>query len=121
MIKDKYLPVGSVVLLKGGNKKLMIIGFAGLAPETEGKIYDYIGCFYPEGIVSSDKNILFNHSQIAELCFEGYATQEDLEYKEKLNSIVKAGLANGAIKESEESIELPISLQAEIEKLDILQ
>lgn len=118
MLKEKYLSVGSVVLLQGGEKKLMIIGFAGLAPETEGKIYDYIGCFYPEGIISSDKNILFNHSQIAEICFEGYSTQEDIEYKEKLNNIVKAGVSNGFIKESEITMDMP-RLQDDIEKLNL--
>lgn len=97
----------------------MIIGFAGLAPETEGKIYDYIGCLYPEGIISFDKNILFNHSQIVELCYEGYSTQEEIDYKVKLNNIVKSGLASGAIKESDD-IEIPIASHFQNETIETL-
>ena len=39
----------------------------------------------------------------------------------KLKNIVEAGLANGAIKESEVSIEIPMTLQEEIEKLNITE
>ena len=37
-----FLPVGSVVLLKGGNKKVTIIGRV-VAPSTTNEIFDYSG------------------------------------------------------------------------------
>ena len=47
MYKD-LLPLGSVVLLKGGSKRLMIIGrIQSRAGSNE--IYDYSGCFSPRG------------------------------------------------------------------------
>ena len=56
---DKYLPLGTVVLLKNAYKRIMITGFACSSPENEGQIYDYCGCLYPEGIISSNQNMLF--------------------------------------------------------------
>ena len=53
---EKYLPMGSVVLLKDAKKRIMITGFC---LETEdGKMYDYTGCLYPEGYVSSEEYYL---------------------------------------------------------------
>ena len=43
------LPIGSVVLLKNSTKKLMIMGFAQVAAENQEKVYDYVGCVFPEG------------------------------------------------------------------------
>ena len=40
----KYLPLGSVVLLKGAKKKLMINGYATIDIKKKDKVYDYSGC-----------------------------------------------------------------------------
>lgn len=40
-IKEKYLPVGTVVLLKGGKKRTMITGFCASSNEEKNRIYDY--------------------------------------------------------------------------------
>ena len=37
---EKYLPIGSVVLLDGGETKVMITGFVASA-EDENEVYDY--------------------------------------------------------------------------------
>ena len=50
----KYLPIGTVVLLKGGQKRLMITGFCSIPKEDKTKIYDYTGCLYPEGVLNSE-------------------------------------------------------------------
>ena len=47
-----YLPIGSVVLLNEGNKKLMIYGRRQL--DSSRKLFDYIACLYPEGNISDD-------------------------------------------------------------------
>lgn len=46
-MKD-LLPIGSVVTLKEGKKKLMIIGRIQENEKTK-KLYDYAGCNWPEG------------------------------------------------------------------------
>ena len=42
-MKEKFLPIGTVVLLKGGKKRAMITGFCSIAQENQEKITDNIG------------------------------------------------------------------------------
>lgn len=86
----KYLPVGSVVLLEGATKRLMITGFCTMDNEHSDEIYDYSGCLYPEGMISSDETALFNHDQIKEVYFVGFVDEEEVAFKEKLNELVNA-------------------------------
>ena len=81
----KYLPIGTIVLLKEGTKRMMITGFC-METEDEEE-YDYCGCLYPEGIVSTDELLLFNHSDIAKVYFIGYSDSEEKEFKENLNKM----------------------------------
>lgn len=87
-MREKYLPIGTVVLLKGGKKRAMITGFCSVAQENQEKIYDYSGCVYPEGYLSSNQVCLFDHDQIDKIFFLGYEDEEEKAFKEKLNSIV---------------------------------
>ena len=85
MNMDKYLPIGTVVILKNGEKKLMITGFHALSMLDNKPIsFDYSGCMYPEGVLSSDESFLFNHDMINEVCFIGYENEEEKEFNEKL-------------------------------------
>ena len=85
---NNLLPIGSVVLLKDGTKKVMITGFC-VKVQDQDKIYDYCGCLYPEGIISSEQNLVFDHSQIVKLIHKGYLDDEEKQFKEKLAEIVK--------------------------------
>ena len=67
---DGFLPIGSVVLLKGAQKKLMIIGRFQVSVKTE-KIYDYSGCLYPEGFMNPQDLFLFQNDDI-EKVYEKY-------------------------------------------------
>ncbi len=87
-MKEKYLPIGTVVLLKGGKKRAMITGFCSVAQENQEKIYDYSGCVYPEGYLSSNQVCLFDHNQIDKVFFVGYEDEEERVFKDKLNKIV---------------------------------
>lgn len=86
-MNSKFLPIGTVVLLKEAKKKLMITGFCVMAQETGNKMYDYSGCIYPEGYLSSDKNCLFDHSQIDKIFYLGFRNDEEVEFKNKLNEV----------------------------------
>lgn len=88
-IKEKYLPIGTVVLLKGGRKRAMITGFCSVAQENQEKIYDYSGCVYPEGYLSSNQVCLFDHEQIEKVFFYGFEDDEEKQFKDKLKDIVK--------------------------------
>ena len=87
-MEDKFLPIGTVVLLKGGKKRVMIIGFCAMAKEKEGKIFDYSGCIYPEGLMASNQTCRFDHNQIEKIFFKGLVDQEETEFKTKLNTLI---------------------------------
>ncbi len=89
-MREKYLPIGSVVLLKGGKKRAMITGFCSVAQENQDKVYDYSGCVYPEGYLSSNQVCLFDHEQIEKIFFVGFEDDEEVEFKNKLNNIVRS-------------------------------
>lgn len=92
----KYLPVGSVVKLKDGIKAIMITGFCAISGE-DGRMYDYCACLYPEGIIASEFNFLFNHDQIAEILYRGFVSSEETEFKQKLDVIIAEKMANGEL------------------------
>ena len=87
----KYLPLGTVVLLRGAEKKLMITGYCSAAVDNPKEIYDYSGCLYPEGFISSDQTCLFNHKQIGTIYHLGYVNEEQKKFmnvlKETANKI----------------------------------
>jgi hypothetical protein len=95
-MEEKFLPIGTVVLLKGGKRELMINSYCiipnGEVYDKSGKIdatgtmYDYGACFYPEGMVTSDQLFAFNHEQIDRICFKGYVTDKQKEISKVLVS-----------------------------------
>lgn len=87
-MREKYLPVGTVLLLKGGTKKIMITGFCSVPKNDNTKVYDYSGCLYPEGVISSEEMCLFNHEQIENIYHMGYESEEEKTFNEKLKEII---------------------------------
>ena len=87
-IGEKFLPIGTVVMLKGGTKRAMITGFCSVAQEDTSKMYDYSGCVYPEGYISSNQVCLFDHNQIEKVYFKGLVDDEETAFKAKLNSLL---------------------------------
>ena len=71
----ELLPIGSVVLLHGAQKRLMIYG-VGQEDMTNKITYDYIGVAYPEGNMGEGTQFLFNHGDIEEICFRGFEDEE---------------------------------------------
>lgn len=97
-VGEKFLPIGTVVLLKGGKKELMIISYciipAGEVYDKNGKVemeetmFDYGGCVYPEGMITSDQLFAFNHDQIEKVCYMGYVTDNQKE----ISKVLKGGM-----------------------------
>lgn len=94
-IPERFLPIGTVVLLKGGKKELMITNYcifpSGDVYDKNGKldnpdkVFDYGACFYPEGMVRSNQLLGFNHNQIDKICYMGYQTEKQKEISKVLN------------------------------------
>lgn len=76
---DKYLPIGSIVLLKGGAKRIMIYGRQQKELKSD-KVWDYIACLYPEGNLNEEYMYLFNHNQIEKIFFIGFQDEEEIEF-----------------------------------------
>lgn len=80
---NELLPIGSIVLLEGGKKRLMIFGVKQKKSDT-GEEYDYIGVLYPEGNIGNQGQFLFNHKDITHLYFRGFEDVERQEFISKL-------------------------------------
>lgn len=83
--KIDYLPLGSIVILKGGVQKVVINarGLVSMATDPAG-FFDYGGSLYPQGIVG-DQVLYFNHKDIARVVFEGFSDDDDKMMVENIN------------------------------------
>lgn len=87
-MKEKYLPIGTVVLLKGATKRLMITGYCSLVDTNSTKIYDYIGSMFPEANLGGSDVALFDHDQIDVVSHMGLVDDEFKEFNTNLFNIV---------------------------------
>jgi len=85
-MEDKFLPIGTVVSLKGATKRIMIAGFC---PELKGKMFDYSGTLFPEGLMGLDKTLLFNHEEIDKIYHKGLVDDEEKAFINKLNETLE--------------------------------
>lgn len=84
-----YLPLGSVVLVKGTDTKFMIIARAMcIHVGNEDKLFDYGACPFPTGIIG-DKVVYFNQKEIEKILFQGYSDDDDLHMRQVLHQLVK--------------------------------
>lgn len=93
MFKE-LLPIGSVVLLKGGIKKIMVTGIKPVSKDDDDgteQEYDYIGVIYPEGYLNDEFNFLFNHYDVNDVVFREYENPERVEFIEYMEEVYKKG------------------------------
>jgi len=83
---DKYLPLGTVVVLKDGDKPLMVFGRQQKDTAND-QVFDYVGCPFPEGNVGPRATFLFNHDDIAWIHFLGYADDEEWAWDDRLTGV----------------------------------
>ncbi|MEA1011506.1 MULTISPECIES: DUF4176 domain-containing protein [Bacillus cereus group] len=87
-MNSQLFPIGSIVILKEGTKKLMIFGRKQQVETDEIRKFDYMGCPYPEGYINPDFTYLFNHDDIQEVVSTGYEDQEERTFQENVLSKV---------------------------------
>ena len=61
-----------------------------MAEEDPNVMYDYAGCMYPEGFLSSEETALFNHDQIETIYHMGLVDDEEKTFKENLKGMLAA-------------------------------
>ncbi|MDD5887910.1 MAG: DUF4176 domain-containing protein [bacterium] len=79
----KALPLGSVVLLKGAKRYLVVMGYL-MVEEGTDKVWDYMGCAYPVGAISSEATLMFDEEQIDKVIFEGFTDEEGETFRAKV-------------------------------------
>lgn len=101
------LSIGSIVYLREGTSKLMILNRAPILPSEEngeeGIWYDYSGCFYPQGL-DPNNVFYFNEENIDEVVFEGFKDEEEKrlqkvfqDWQEENKSNLKKGAVTGPL------------------------
>ncbi len=77
MASYDFLPIGSIVLLQGGTRKVMIIARGmNVKRGDETYFFDYAGVIYPDGM-TSDQVAYFNQDGIIKVYFYGYSDDEE--------------------------------------------
>ena len=94
-MKERFLPIGTVVLLKGAKKEIMITSYCifptgteykdGKQVKAQQKMYEYGGCPYPEGILDAKTINVFDHNQIDKILHMGYESDVQRELSKILN------------------------------------
>lgn len=76
------LPIGSIVYLKEGTRKIMVLNRGAiLNQEGENIIFDYSGCIYPVGL-EAEHVFYFNEEDVDRVIFEGFKDEEESRYQE---------------------------------------
>lgn len=95
------LPLGSVVLLKGGKKRVMVCGRV-LTRADDDKIYDYCACYFPEGVIGAKNMVFFDRDAIEQIFFLGYTDIEEQKFSQEfLGNLGELTLENGKIVKKE--------------------
>lgn len=86
-VGDEFLPIGTVLKIEGlEHQPVMIYGRIQRQGGTE-KIWDYVGVPYPQGNISEETNVFFNHDLIVEILHKGLVTDEEIEFREDLKEL----------------------------------
>lgn len=87
--KIDYLPLGSLVIVRGNYKKIMIIARGMLTKIGNAvKYFDYGAVNYPEGLLSADI-IYFNHKDINQIVFTGYEDNDNTLMVQNINEWIQ--------------------------------
>ena len=82
-MKNKLLPIGSIVSLYKNNTKLMIVGYLQKTPD-DNKVWDYSACVYPNGFISPNRMVVFDNIQVERTYYIGYMNLENIEFLKEL-------------------------------------
>lgn len=100
------LPIGTVVLLEGSDKKAMIIGVCQQLEGDNTRVWDYVGVPYPEGYLGSKYTFVFDGDQIQDICQLGYQDEEQKALKIRIDDALTKFRNGGSLDGgSEETLE----------------
>lgn len=85
---NNLLPIGTVLKIDGVEPFIMIYGRKQNQVDGDGKMWDYVGCPYPQGHISTNTNLFFQHDDIAEVVFKGFETEGELAFRKELDRLL---------------------------------
>ena len=89
MEEKKFMSLGTIVLIKGSVKKLMIIARGAFTNiKGEQHYFDYGACTYPEGIIG-DTMLYFNGTDIQSVVYEGYKDADEELMQKNLKEYIE--------------------------------
>ncbi len=68
----ELLPIGTVVELKHSSIPVMIAGYLSVSQKSGDRVWDYSGFVFPNGYMSDDDILSFDHNQIDVVIAYGY-------------------------------------------------
>jgi hypothetical protein len=87
--EKKLLPVGSVVYLKGGTMKLIVLSQGRLlkknGEDEKPTYFDYMAGVHPFGLESPERLVYFDKKDIDKVVFTGYSDEDNVRYDEMIN------------------------------------
>ena len=110
---DDWLPLGSVVTLRGARHQVMIYGWrqrvqgavgadasddaTGVAP-VDGREWDYVACPWPEGNMGPGHTYLFDADSIDTVWFLGYQNRDEFSMRRvRRMSVTWPGIGSAAL------------------------
>lgn len=76
------LSIGSIVYLKEGSQKIMVLNRGPVVNENDKNIlYDYSGCRYPSGL-NPNEVLYFNQENVDSILFNGYTDEEEERFEQ---------------------------------------
>ncbi|HLR54932.1 MAG TPA: DUF4176 domain-containing protein [Pseudogracilibacillus sp.] len=80
---NELVPIGTVVIVDFVEQAVMIYGRK-QQQEDKNEIWDYVACPYPQGHLSDETNIFFNHDQIQQIIFKGFETEGEVTLRQEI-------------------------------------
>ncbi|AMG62143.1 DUF4176 domain-containing protein [Staphylococcus lugdunensis] len=102
------ITIGSIVYLKGGSQKMMILNRGPIIEQDDKKVmFDYSACKYPLGLVEN-QIYYFNTENVDRVIFEGYSDDDEIRfqelYQEMLNEL-SDDITRGEVEEKQFGLE----------------
>lgn len=83
----EYLPIGTVVKIKGNECYQMIMGLK-LENASNSQRYDYTSIMYPMGFNPKGEFLMFNNSDIEEVYHKGFESMNHESYIDQLKAVL---------------------------------
>ncbi|MBR6770726.1 MAG: DUF4176 domain-containing protein [Lachnospiraceae bacterium] len=101
----KLLPIGTIVMLKDSEPKVMITGYCPIGESRPGYVWDYSGLIFPRGYKDANQILQFDKEQIDYVVAMGYQDEEQFAFIRNLDEVIE-DLKQAVYNEAEKLMEM---------------